>query len=193
MKKLLFILFSLVIIPSIHAQESPKETPALYQKGRLMLGVSNLDFGYSKTLRDADGNVLSGGLNLGANLRTGMFVKDRWMLGLDLGYHGFTNRRVDINYHSLSATAFSRYYSPISQKLSFFTELNAGYNLNFQSNQSGTWGNNGNFSVGADVGLAYLLNKRFSVEAAMGYRLTVGSNSAALFRAGPRLGINFHF
>lgn len=193
MKKLLIVILSLLMIQSMYAQDAPKETSAIYKKGRLMLGLSRLNVSHSQTIRDGSGNPISGFLGLGANLRTGLFVKDRWMLGIDLGYTFNSYKSRDVNFNALSVSAFSRHYVPISKKLSFFTEVSVGYSRTFYSNQSDTWAQESSFSLGADAGLAYQLGKRISVEASMGYRLNFHSNSVNLHNTGPKLGFNFHF
>lgn len=186
-------MLSFLLTYSIYAQEASQETSAIYKKGRIMLGVSNLSFGHSKTIRDGSGNAVSGNLRLGGNLRTGLFVKDRWMLGVELGYIFNANRAQDVNYNVFNISAFSRHYMPISKKLSFFTEVNAGYNRTFYTNQSSTWGQQGNVFLGAEAGLAYQMGKRISLEASMGYYFNFNSNAINLYRTGLKLGLNFHF
>jgi hypothetical protein len=178
----------------VYAQETSKETPEIYTKGRLMLGLSNLDFYHSRTIKDGDGNIVGGNLTLGADLRAGFFVKDRWMLSLNLGYSfNSPKRNEQVNLNVLNFTAFSRHYFPISKKLSFFTEVNAGYIHTFLSNSSNTWASNGGLALGADAGLAYRMGKNFSLEASTGYRLNLINRSTNLVGTNPKLGINFHF
>lgn len=193
MKKLLVILLALFITSSIHAQESTKETPAIFQKGRLMIGLSNLSFGHSKTIRDGSGEIVGGSLRLGGSLRTGLLVKDRWMLGVNLGYLFFSNRSSEFNYHRLNAGLFSRYYAPITKKLSFFTELNAGYGRSFSSNETGIWAHQDFFHAGASAGLNYQLNKLLSFEASMGYAVEFSSGSINVNSTPIRMGLNLHF
>lgn len=132
-------------------------------------------------------------------LKGGYFLSNRFIAGIDIvpGFN-YQPHNKDINF-SLGAEATFRYYfAPKtglqSGRFYWFGDFSAGYSLHYGHNYfSKTGGVNGALRTGIAPGLAYLINDKISIDAAL--RTTLNANfkdNWSLINTFPEFGIQIY-
>ncbi len=188
MKTFMVMLMLCIGLGTLCAQTSQENKPKYYQKGEKMLSITPL-WNWTNPIRNTSGQVIGGGLSLGADVAFGRFVKDQWMFGTRLSYRTLINFETPPPAHHFGWQTFTRYYFG-QGRITTFVEGGLGLTDNYQTPtrehiiESYGYGR---------VGLAFRPGKRMSLEVAAEYRRNFGTNGLRQHSLAPVMGINFHF
>jgi len=106
-------------------------------------------------------------------LKGGYFLSNRFIAGIDIVPNfSYQPQNKDIGFNFGAEATFRYYFAAKSGmlpgKFYWFGDVNAGYQVHYAHNYfSNTGGFGGNFKTGLAPGLAYFVNERISVDAAL--------------------------
>ncbi|HEY9177852.1 MAG TPA: hypothetical protein VIN07_09190 [Flavipsychrobacter sp.] len=108
-----------------------------------------------------------------AAIKTGYFISNRSVIGVDLsGNFSYQPQGKDLNFNIGADATFRHYFAPESgmqpRKFYWFGDVNAGYQFHYGYSYATSSGvNSGLYRAGLAPGLAYFVNDRISIDAAL--------------------------
>lgn len=108
-----------------------------------------------------------------AAIKTGYFLSNRSVIGVDLsGNFSYQPQSKDLNFNIGADATFRHYFAPKSgmqpRKFYWFGDVNVGYQFRYGYNYTvSAGGATGHFKAGLAPGLAYFVNERVSIDAAL--------------------------
>ena len=142
---------------------SNTNTPPTLAKGNWVVGGS---FGSESNLENATNGTVKtrDQKNTTSQVRAslGKFVRDRTIVGLELGYESGSTRFTDRDFKNKNyalGVFLKQYWSP--NRLTPFSS----YGIKFQRNTSGGAASSNQYEANVNLGLAYLISPRFILEA----------------------------
>jgi outer membrane protein len=176
MQKTTFLLLFCLACTGLHAQTEVGRF-LLGSTTRVTPGIGGVGLSFGNTIRrdlNTDNKVKSNNFSFNINPSIGYFVGDGIAIGLNVGYGFARDYQDDVSFNTslLSVVPFIRYYLPGQSKVRPFVGLSGTYNLvgiKLTSNNDTERESTDLFGWGAEVGAAFFINDKISLDLFLDY------------------------